>query len=71
LKGLYRMIEVNPSYDKGEFDVEFKDGKMYMQDFVTKVEAKDLGSIKPTGTAEGGGVTFEVKDWKSEPHLAT
>jgi len=58
LKGLFRMIEVNPSYDKGEFDVLFKDGKMYMQDFVTKVEAKDLGAIKATGTAEGGGVTF-------------
>jgi len=30
LKGLYRMIEAEPDYDKGEFDVLFKDGKMYM-----------------------------------------
>jgi len=30
LSGLFRMIEVNPSYEKGEFDVLFKDGKMYM-----------------------------------------
>ena len=30
LSGLFRMIEANPDYDKGEFDVLFKDGKMYM-----------------------------------------
>jgi len=30
LSGLYRMIEANPKYDRGEFDVLFKDGKMYM-----------------------------------------
>jgi len=24
------MIEVNPEYERGEFDVLFKDGKMYM-----------------------------------------
>lgn len=29
LSGLFRMIEVNPSYEEGEFDVLFKDGKMY------------------------------------------
>lgn len=69
LKGLYRMLEVQPSYDVGEFDVLFKDGKMYMQEFVSKVEAKDLGTVKATGTAEGGGVTFEVTGWKSEPKI--
>jgi hypothetical protein len=69
LKGLYRMIEVNPGYETGEFDVMFKDGKMYMQEFVSKLEAKDLGSVKATGTAEGGGVTFEVTDWKPEPKI--
>ena len=63
------MIEVNPGYDQGEFDVLFKDGKMIMQDFVTKVEAKDLGSIKATGAADGGGVTFEVENWKPEPKI--
>jgi hypothetical protein len=30
LNGLFRMIEVNPGYAVGEFDVLFKDGKMYM-----------------------------------------
>lgn len=69
LKGLYRMIEVNPGYDVGEFDVLFKDGKMLMQEFVSKLEAKDLGTIEPTGAAEGGGVAFEVKDWKPEPKI--
>jgi hypothetical protein len=63
------MIEVNPGYDVGEFDIMFKDGKMYMQDFVSKIEAKDLGSIKATGSAEGGGVAFEVTDWKPEPKI--
>lgn len=63
------MIEVNPGYDVGEFDILFKDGKMYMQDFVSKVEAKDLGTLKPTGSAAGGGVAFEVTDWKPEPRI--
>ena len=63
------MIEVNPGYDEGEFDIMFKDGKMYMQEFVEKIEAKDLGTINPTGQAEGGGVTFEVKNWKPEPKI--
>jgi hypothetical protein len=69
LTGLFRMIEVNPGYDVGEFDVMFKDGHMYMQEFVSKLEAKDLGSVKTTGTAEGGGVTFEVTGWKPEPKI--
>jgi len=69
LSGLFRMIEAEPGYNKGEFDVLFKDGKMYMQDFETKVMAKDLGTLKATGAAEGGGVTFEVTDWKAEPKI--
>jgi hypothetical protein len=63
------MIEVNPGYDVGEFDILFKDGKMYMQDYVSKVEAKDLGTVKSTGAAAGGGVAFEVTDWKPEPRI--
>lgn len=31
--------------------------------------AKDLGDIKATGSAEGGGVTFEVTNWKAEPKI--
>jgi len=30
LKGLFRMIEAQTGYDKGEFDVFFKGGKMYI-----------------------------------------
>jgi hypothetical protein len=63
------MIEVNPDYDVGEFDILFKDGKMIMQDFVSKIEAKDLGTVKATGAADGGGVTFEVSGWKPEPKI--
>lgn len=62
------MIEVNPNYLKGEFDVLFKDGKMHIQDY-TKVETKELGDVKATGMAEGGGVTFEVTNWKSDPKI--
>merc|ERR1712070_198922 len=39
------------------------------QEFVSKLEAKDLGTLKETGAAEGGGVTFEVTDWKPEPKI--
>ena len=63
------MIEVNPSYDRGEFDVLFKDGKMIMQEYGTSVEAKDMGTISHTGVAEKGGVTFEVDGWKAEPKI--
>lgn len=69
LTGLFRMIEAEPGYAKGEFDILFKDGKMYMQEYDTKVDAKDLGDVKATGAAEGGGVTFEVTNWKPEPKI--
>jgi hypothetical protein len=69
LKGLYRMIEVNPGYEVGEFDVLFKEGKMYIQDYDTQVAAKEVGDVKATGAAEGGGVTFEVSNWKPEPKI--
>jgi hypothetical protein len=63
------MIEVNPDYDKGEFDVLFKDGKMYIQDYETNVTAKEVGTVKTDGMGEGGGVVFEVDDWKSDPKI--
>lgn len=58
LSGLFRKIQVNKNYKKGEFDLLFKDSKMYMQFYDTKVESKELGDVKTTGSAEGGGVTF-------------
>ena len=63
------MIEVQPDYDMGEFDVLFKDNKMIMQEFVSKLEAKDLGTLKVTGAADAGGVAFEVTGWKPEPKI--
>jgi hypothetical protein len=45
LSGLYRMIEVNKDYKVGEFDLMFKDGKLYIQDYDTKVEAKEMGTV--------------------------
>jgi len=63
------MIEVNPKYKKGEFDLMFKDGKLYMQDYDTKVEAKELGTVKTTGSTDAGGVTFEVTGWKADPAI--
>lgn len=69
LTGLFRMIEVNPQYEIGEFDILFKDGKMYMQDVEDKVVAKELGDLKVTGQGESGGVIFEVDNWKSDPKI--
>jgi len=63
------MIEVNPKYKTGEFDLLFKDGKIYMQDYDTKVEAKELGTVKATGSTDAGGVTFEVTGWKADPAI--
>lgn len=69
LEGLYRMIEVNMKYKMGEFDLEFKDGKLYMQDYDTKVEAKEMGTVKTTGHSDTGGVIFEVTGWKADPAI--
>lgn len=46
LSGLYRMIEINQKYENGEFDMLFKDNKIYVQDFDTKVEIELDGDIK-------------------------
>lgn len=69
LGGLFRMIEVNPKYMQGEFDLLFKDDKLYMQDWDTKKEAMEMGSIKATGSTDAGGVTFEVTGWKADPKI--
>jgi len=45
LDGLYREIEVNLKYKKGEYDLLFKEKKMYMQYYTTKVETKELGDV--------------------------
>jgi hypothetical protein len=63
------MIEVNKDYKNGEFDLMFKDGKLYIQDYDTKVEAKEMGTIMQTGSTDDGGITFEVKDWKADPAI--
>jgi hypothetical protein len=69
LDGLYRLIEVNPKYKKGEFDLMFKDEKLYMQFYDTKKEDKEMGTIKSTGSTDAGGVSFEVEGWKSDPAI--
>lgn len=60
LDGLYRMIEVQKGFKKGEFDILFKDNKLHAQFYDTKVETKEMGDVKTTGSSQGGGVTFEV-----------
>jgi len=32
-------------------------------------EAMEVGDVKKTGTAERGGVLFEVMNWKSDPKI--
>jgi len=69
LDGLYRKIEVNKKYIKGEYDLLFKDSKMYMQYFDTKVETKELGEFKQTGVTDEGLVTFEVMNFKKDDKI--
>jgi len=35
LSGLFRSIEANLPFAKGEFDVQFRGGKMFIQDYTT------------------------------------
>jgi len=58
LSGLWRSIESNIAYAKGEFDIQFRQGKMFIQDYTKQVDAMEVGDIKKTGNAERGGVTF-------------
>lgn len=69
LSGLFRTIEANIPFDHGEFDIQFKGGKMYIQDYTTMKEAMEVGDVKKTGSAEHGGVLFEVTNWKSDPKI--
>lgn len=69
LSGLFRTIEANIPYDHGEFDIQFRGGKMFIQDYTTMKEAMEVGDVKKTGTAEKGGVLFEVMNWKSDPKI--
>jgi len=69
LSGLWRSIEANIPYNKGEFDIQFRSGKMFIQDYTTMKEAMEVGDIKKTGNAERGGVIFEVMNWKADPKI--
>lgn len=69
LSGLFRTIEANIPYNKGEFDIQFRDGKMFIQDYTTMKVAMEVGDVKKTGNAERGGVLFEVTNWKSDPKI--
>lgn len=69
LSGLFRMVETNPAFDHGEFDIEFKGGKMFIQDYTTQKEAVEVGDVKKTGDAANGGVVFEVHNWKPDPKI--
>lgn len=69
LDGLYRQIEVNKKYKKGEYDLLFKDKKIHMQFFDTKVETKELGDVKTDGITDDGMVMFTVTNFKSDPNI--
>jgi len=69
LTGLFRTIETNPSFDHGEYDIEFKGGKMFIQDYTTMKEAVEVGDVKKTGEADNGGVVFEVHNWHPDPKI--
>ena len=69
LSGLWRSIAANIPYIHGEFDIQFRSGKMFIQDYTTMKEAMEVGDIKKTGNAERGGVIFEVMNWKADPKI--
>jgi len=62
-------LRLTKKYIKGEYDLLFKDSKMYMQYFDTKVETKELGEFKQTGVTDEGLVTFEVMNFKKDDKI--
>jgi len=69
ISGLYRTIEANLPYSKGEFDLQFRDNKMYIQDWDKEKEAMEVGDLKKTGDTASGGVKFQIENWKSDPKI--
>lgn len=60
--GLYRMIESRIGYEQGEYDVEIKGGKIWIQSYKTKgkVTTHGVGTIKVDVKAQ----TFAVLNWE-------
>jgi hypothetical protein len=69
LSGLWRSLSVGVPFVHGEFDIQFRSGKMFLQDYTTMKEAMEVGDVKKTGNAEKGGVIFEVMNFKSDPKI--
>ena len=53
------MLEARVGYSTGEYDVEFKGGKMYIQSFLTGKTGNGFGEIKVDKKAQ----TFEIDNW--------
>jgi len=69
LSGLWRSVDAGLPFAKGEFDIQFRSGKMFIQDYTTMKAAMEVGDVKKTGNAERGGILFEVLNMKADPKI--
>lgn len=67
--GLWRTIDASIPFLHGEFPISFSAGKMYISDFQNKTVSREVGDIKKTGSAEKGGIMFEVTNWKADSKI--
>lgn len=63
------MIDARLNSDTGEFDMLFKDKKMYIQYKDHKSTLKEIGNVNITGKSAEGVIPFQVTDWKSDPKI--
>lgn len=63
--GLYRMIQSRIGYESGEYDVEFKGGKMYIQSYKTAKTGNGFGEIKVDVKTQ----TFTVSNWVGDDKI--
>jgi hypothetical protein len=62
------MIESRIGYESGEYDVEFKEGKMYMQRFGTEKTGNGFGEIMVNVKTQTFVMSNWVGDAKFWPH---
>jgi len=52
LTGLFRAIQANLPFQRGEYDIEFKDDKMYIVEYKKDKQPVEVGDLKPTGKTD-------------------
>lgn len=59
------MIDATIGYSPGEFDIEFKGGKMYIQSYGTSKTGNGFGEI----TVDDKTQTFHVANWVGDDKI--